>query len=178
MTALLLSMILSQPITTESPEVTLFAQWAQRQLLSVNVAQGGFEVRQRERVFRLQDDDFADAFSLVPEAHQMAVLAHDSFIIGKRFQIAGLVVSCVAPGGLILASLLMSSALLMPLLVAALATAGVGLVLALIALPFMLTAQSKFFAALASHNQGLLELRPPPVVNAGGLTLTLPSLAP
>lgn len=176
MTALLLSMFLSQSAVQplpEPPEVTLFAQWAQRQLLSLNFNAGAFEVRQRERVFRIQDDDFAEAFSLVPEAHRMAVSAHEAFLSGQRFMIAGVVLSGVSLGGVLAASFLTASALFFPLIVGALIASGAGLVLALIAMPFMVTAQSKFLAALASHNHGVLDLRPPRP-NAGGMTLVLP----
>lgn len=176
MTALLLSIILSQPTQSppETPEVTLFAQWAQRQLLSVSVSVGpDFAVQRGARVFRLRDDDFAEAFALVPESRGMAVVARDAFVTGQRLQFVGLLTACLAPAAMLVASL-GPAAFLLPLLVASLVASSVGLALTLIALPFMITAQEKFFAALASHNHGLLELRPPPVVNEGGLTLRLP----
>jgi hypothetical protein len=170
-------MILSQPSpppTPEAPELTLFAQWVQRQLLSVSVSIGpDFAVQRGARVFRIRDDDFTEAFALVPESHGLAVLARDAFVTGQRLQFAGLLTACLAPAALLVASL-GPATLLLPLLVAGLAASSVGLALTLIALPFMITAQQQFFAALASYNHGLLELRPPPVVSAGGLILRLP----
>lgn len=177
MTALLLWMILSQPSpppAPEAPELAIFAQWAQRQLLSVSVSVGpDFAVQRGARVFRIRDDDFPEAFALVPESHGMAVLARDAFVTGQRLQFAGLVTACLAPAALLVASV-GPATLLLPLLVAGLVASGLGLALTLLALPFLITAQEKFFAALASHNHGLLELRPPPVVSTGGLILRLP----
>lgn len=161
----------------EPPEVKAFSEFVGKHLLTINFAQGSFEVRQRERVFRLQDDDFASAFTLVPEALAMAQVAHDDYVMGMRLQIGGLIVVGASLVAILVAPLLPS--LLLPLLIASLIGSGIGLVVTLIALPFMLSAQTKFFAALASYNRGLLDLRPPPPTSAlvplqGGLTFALP----
>lgn len=157
----------------EPPDVKLFAQFVERHLLAVSASNTGFEVRQRERVFRLQDEDFSSAFSLVPEALAQAKVAHDDFLLSSRLQIIGLAVTGAALGVVLVATLVRVAVL--PLLIAGLVASGAGLVLSLIALPFALSAQTKFFSAAAAYNRGLLDLRPsttsPP---GGGLTLSLP----
>jgi hypothetical protein len=193
MSPLLLALLLSQapPLTTppplappsnepitiapaaEPPEVKLFAQFVERHLLTINASGAGFEVRQRERVFRLQDDEFETAFTLVPDALAAARVAHDDFIIASRLQIIGLAVVGAALVATLVATLVRAA--ILPLLIASLIGSGIGLVLSLIALPFAFSAQSKFFSAIASYNHGLLELRPPPQgAPAGGLTLAWP----
>lgn len=157
----------------EPPDVKLFAQFIERHLLAVSATNTGFEVRQRERVFRLQDDEFPTAFTLVPEALAMAKVAHDDFVISSRLQIIGLAVTGAALGVVVIATLVRVA--LLPLLIAGLVASGAGLVLSLIALPFAISAQTRFFSAAAAYNRGLLDLRPslsPPL--GGGLTLALP----
>lgn len=161
----------------EPPEVKAFAEFVGKHLLTINFSQGSFEVRQRERVFRLQDEDFETAFTLVPEALAMAQIAHHDYVVGMRLQIAGLIVVGAALVAVLVAPLV--TAVFLPLLIASLIGSGIGLVVTLIALPFLLSAQSKFFAALASYNRGLLDLRPPPAMSTlvplqGGLTFALP----
>jgi hypothetical protein len=158
---------------TEPPEVKLFAQFVERHLLAINASGSGIEVRQRERVLRLQDDDFETAFTLVPEALADAKVAHADYLTSSRLQVIGL----SATGGALLAVVLSTvlRSVLVPLLVIGLVGSVVGLVLTLIALPFSISAQTKFFSAVATYNRGLLELRPgatPPV--PGGVTLPLP----
>lgn len=156
----------------EPAEVKLFAQFVERHLLAISSSGAGFEVRQRERVFRIQDDDFVTVFSLVPDAVASARVAHDDFVTAQWLQIVGLALA----GGALVATIAstVARALIVPLLVASLIGSGVGLVLALIALPFAISAQTRFFSAIASYNHGLLELRPPPSPVAGGLSFALP----
>ena len=151
----------------------LFAEFVDRHLLAIGASGSSMEVRQRERVFRLQDDDFETAFKLVPEAFASAQQAHSDFLVASRLQIVGLAVVGAALAVTVVSTLV--RVLLVPLLIASLAASGVGLVLSLIALPFALSAQTKFFSAVAGYNRGLLELRPPqnPALG-GGLTLALP----
>ena len=185
---LLLALVLSQaplsvpplaPPTTEAvtagaepAEVKLFAQFVEHHLLAVGTSGAGFEVRQREHVFRLQDDDFETAFALVPEALTLARASHEAFVLGSRLQLIGLVVVCAALVVTVISTLVRTA--ILPLLIASLIGSGVGLVLALVALPFALSAQTKFFSAIATYNRGLLELRPPPSSLGGGLTFALP----
>ncbi|MDP2269922.1 MAG: hypothetical protein Q8N23_18060 [Archangium sp.] len=179
MTALVLALFVSQvpPAAAEPPEVGVFAQWVQRHLLTLHFAGNAAEVHQRERAFRLQDDTFADAFTLVPEARELAVSATAAFRTGTALQSTGLV-SVGAGVGLTLVATLIPS-LLLPLLVVALVMSGAALVLTVIALPFLLNAQSKFLSSVATYNRGLLDLRPPAqpqtssADGSGGLTLTL-----
>ncbi len=158
---------------TEPPEVKLFAEFVDRHLLAIGSSGMGVEVRQRERVFRIQDDDFETAFKLVPDAFVSAQQAHSDFVIASRLQIAGLAVVGAGLVATIVATLV--RAVLLPVLIASLVASGVGLVLSLIAIPFAFSAQSKFFSAVAGYNRGLLDLRPPqnPALG-GGLTLALP----
>lgn len=158
------------PSASEPPEVKLFAQFVERHLLSVNASGAGFEIRQRERVLRLQDDDFETAFTLVPGAFADAKVAHEDFVTASRLQIIGLALTGAALGATVVAVIVRS--IVLPLLVTALIGSAVGLVISLIALPFAISAQTKFFGAIAAYNRGLLDLRPSPL--AGGLTLALP----
>ena len=160
------------PAGAEPAEVKLFAQFVERHLLAINASGAGFEVRQRERVFRIQDDDFESAFSLVPDSLISARVAHDDFVTAQRLQIIGLAVLGAALVATVASTLVRT--LVIPMLVASLIGSGVGLVLSLIALPFAISAQSKFFSSIASYNHGLLELRPPPSPVAGGLSFALP----
>ena len=178
MIAPVFALLLAQAVqpAPEPPEVALFAQWVQRNLLALSMTQGGAEVRQRERVFRLQDENFAEAFTLVPEARSLALGAHEAFVTGGRFQIAGLIAVGAGAAAMVV-GVLGPFAVLLPLLVVGLIGSGVGLVLTLIALPFLLTAQSKFFSAVATYDRGLLDLRPPPAQPpqpSGGLSIPLP----
>ena len=186
--SLLLALVLSQaplsepplaPPTTEAvtpgaepAEVKLFAQFVEHHLLAVGASGAGFEVRQREHVFRLQDDEFETAFALVPEALSLARASHEAFVFSARLQLIGLVVVGAALVATVISTLVRTA--ILPLLVASLIGSGVGLILALVALPFALSAQTKFFSAIATYNRGLLELRPPPSPFGGGLTLALP----
>lgn len=157
------------PSAAEPPEVKLFAQFVERHLISVSANGAGFEIRQRERLFRLQDDEFETAFTLVPGALADARVAHDDFVTASRLQIIGLSLTGAALGATVIATLV--RAIVVPLLVVALVGSVVGLVISLIALPFAISAQTKFFGAVAAYNRGLLDLRPAPPPLAGGLTL-------
>ena len=193
MTLLVLSLLLAQapltvPPSPASPDVTvpeavapgaepadvkLFAQFVDRHLLAVSASGSGFELRQRERVFRLQDDDFPNAFTLVPDALMLARVAHEDFVLSSRLQVIGLAITGGALVAVVLATLVRTA--ILPLLITGLVASGVGLVLSLVALPFALSAQTKFFSAAAMYNRGLLDLRPSALSPlGGGLTLTLP----
>ena len=157
----------------EPADVKLFAQFVERHLLAVSASNTGFEVRQRERVFRLQDDDFPTAFTLVPDALTLARVAHDDFVLSSRLQVIGLASTGGALVAVVLATLVRTA--ILPLLITGLVASGVGLVLSLVALPFALSAQTKFFSAAAAYNRGLLDLRPSALSPlGGGLTLSLP----
>lgn len=165
----------------EPGEVKLFAQFVDRHLLTLDpdMSQGTFRLRQRERVFSFKDDDFADAFKLVPEAHELALKAQENLRMSSIFQIAGL--SAVGAGSaLVLLAPLLASGAFVPLLIAGLVLDLVGLVLVLVALPFAISAQTQFMSAVATYNKGLLDLRPVgespgrPAVPSGGLTIPLP----
>lgn len=163
----------ANPPGLEPPEVKLFADFVGRHLLTLSASNASFEVRQRERVFRLHDDDFETAFTLVPEALTLARSAHENFVISSRLQLVGLILTGAALGVTVVATLVRT--LLFPLLIASLVASGVGLVFALVALPFAIAAQTKFLSALATYNHGLLELRPGArPATGGGLTLALP----
>lgn len=158
----------------EPVEVKLFAQFVERHLLAIGASGAGFEVRKRERVFRIQDDDFETAFSLVPDAFAAAKVAHDDFLTSSRLQMIGLALAGGALAATLVATLVRS--IVLPLLIIGLVGSLVGLVLTLVALPFAVSAQTKFFSSIATYNKGLLELRPPlpSLPLGGGITLALP----
>lgn len=165
--------------TNEPAEVKAFAQFVDRHLLTLDpdMSQGSFRLRQRERVFSFKDDDYPDAFKLVPEAHELARKAQENVRLASVFQIIGL--SAVGAGSaVIVIAPLIASAAFLPLLIAGLVLDLVGLVLVLVALPFAISAQTQFMSAVATYNKGLLDLRPPPDPQlagpGGGLTIPLP----
>ncbi len=168
------------PPPGESSEVKAFARFVDRHLLAFEPDswQGSLHLRQRERVLTVRDDDFTDAFRLVPEAASLAQKAKDNFATSTVLQTIGLSVAGVGLG-LVLVATLFSGALL-PLLVTSLVAELVGLVAVLISVPFQATAMTQFTSAVATHNRGLLELRPasPPSattpIPAAGLVLVLP----
>ncbi|MCU0700037.1 MAG: hypothetical protein MUC96_26310 [Myxococcaceae bacterium] len=168
-----------RPPPNEPPEVAAFASFLDKHLLTFDVDQTtGLKVRQRERLFSLRDDDFADAFRLVPEAFNSAQKAHDAFRLANIFQIVGLSISGLSLAVVVVAPLLISGSAFLPLLAAGLVGSLVALVLVLIAVPFTITANTAFMSAVATYNKGLLELRPMPQGGAGavpqGLQIPLP----
>lgn len=192
MIALLVSALLTQappppPVTPEpavavkaSPsepaEVKAFAQFVDRHLLTLDVdAAQGFKLRQRDRVISLRDDDFAEAFKLIPEAQTMAQRAMESLRTGTVLQIIGLVAIGVGAAVVALSPLVLTAGALIPLLVVGLVLNVAALVLVLIAVPYLMAANNQFTSAMAMYNRGLLELRPVSApVDTGGLTIPLP----
>jgi hypothetical protein len=168
------------PLPGEGSEVKAFAQFVDRHLLAFEPDswQGSLHLRQRERVLTVRDDDFTDAFRLVPEAASLAQKAKDNFAISVVLQTIGLSVAGVGLG-LVLVATLFSSAFL-PLLLTSLVADLVGLAVVLISVPFQATAMTQFTSAVATYNRGLLDLRPPsqalsvPGAPEGGLVLVLP----
>ncbi|MDP3503881.1 MAG: hypothetical protein Q8S33_26320 [Myxococcales bacterium] len=168
-----------KPPADEPAEVKAFAQFVDRHLLTLDpdMSQGALRLRQREHTFSLKDDDFPDAFKLVPEAYGLAQKAQENFRTSSTLQIVGL----AALGGgtaLVLLAPLLASGAFLPLLIAGLVLDLVAMTLVLVALPFSISASTQFTSAVATYNRGLLDLRPMPDapgrVNAGGLTIPLP----
>ncbi len=161
----------------EPAEVKAFAQFVDRHLLTFDpdMTQGALRLRQREHIFTLKDDDFPDAFKLVPEACGLAQKAQDNFRTSSTLQIAGLATLGGGTALLLVAPLLATGAFL-PLLIAGLALDLVAATLVLVALPISISASTQFMSAVATYNRGLLDLRPMregPVSN-GGLSIPLP----
>jgi len=162
----------------EPGEVKAFAQFVDRHLLTLDpdMTQGTFRLRQREHVFSLKDDDFPDAFKLVPEAYGLAQKAQENLRTSATLQISGLA-SVGGGSALLLIAQLLASGAFLPLLIAGLVLNLVGLVLVLVALPFAISASTQFTSAVSTYNRGLLDLRPVPEgpgrVN-GGLSIPLP----
>ncbi len=168
-----------KPPADEPVEVKAFAQFVDRHLLTLDPdqTQGTLRLRQREHAFSLKDDDFPDAFKLVPEAHGLAQKAQENFRTSSTLQIVGL----AALGGgtaLVLVAPLLAAGAFLPLLIAGLVLDLVALTLVLVALPFAVSASTQFTSAVATYNRGLLDLRPMPEgpgrVNGGGVTIPLP----
>jgi hypothetical protein len=168
-----------KPPADEPAEVKAFAQFVDRHLLTLDpdMSQGTLRLRQREHTFSLKDDDFPDAFKLVPEAYGLAQKAQENFRTSSTLQIVGLATLGGGTALLLVAPLLASGAFL-PLLIAGLVLDLVAMTLVLVALPFAISASTQFTSAVATYNRGLLDLRPMPEgpgrVNAGGLTIPLP----
>lgn len=167
-----------KPPADEPVEVKAFAQFVDRHLLTLDPdsTQGTLRLRQREHTFSLKDDDFPDAFKLVPEAYGLAQKAQENFRTSSTLQIVGL----AALGGgtaLVLVAPLLAAGAFLPLLIAGLVLDLVAMTLVLVALPFAISASAQFTSAVATYNRGLLDLRPMPEgpgrVN-GGLTIPLP----
>jgi hypothetical protein len=164
----------------EPAEVKAFAQFVDRHLLTLDPdpSQGAFRLRQRERVFSPKDDDFLDAFKLVPEAYALAQKAQENARLASIFQIAGLSAVGVGSALIVIAPLIGATGIFIPLLVAGLVLDLLGLVAVVIALPMSLSAGTQFLSAVATYNRGLLDLRPPPEPGlappSGGLTIPLP----
>lgn len=164
----------------EPAEVKAFAQFVDRHLLTLDpdASQGAFRLRQRERVFSPKDDDFIEAFKLVPEAYALAQKAQENARLASIFQIVGLSAVGVGSALIVISPLIGAAGLFLPLLVAGLVLDLVGLVAVVIALPMSLSAGTQFLSAVATYNRGLLDLRPPPESGLapaqGGLTIPLP----
>ncbi|MDX2010128.1 MAG: hypothetical protein SFW67_08060 [Myxococcaceae bacterium] len=178
-TTLVPSAEVMRPPPNEPPEVAAFASFLDKHLLTFDIDQTtGLKVRQRERLFSLRDDDFADAFKLVPEAFTSAQKAHEAFRLANIFQIVGLSVSGLSLAVVVLAPLLISGGAFLPLLAAGLIGSLVALVLVVVAVPFAITANTAFMSAVASYNKGLLDLRPMPPGGPGavpqGVQIPLP----
>ncbi|MFO0598789.1 MAG: hypothetical protein U0228_26015 [Myxococcaceae bacterium] len=177
MLALALTLALSQappPLveSTPAPETfTGFADFVDKHLLTLS-ADGS--VRQRTRSFRLSDEDFPSAFSLVPESAVLAQEAQRDFLLARTFDVTSTVLLGASTAAALAATLV--PGVLIPLLAASVVGLGVALVLALIALPLAHAAQAKFLDAISAHNHGLLEFRPasgPELqLQRGGLTVS------
>jgi hypothetical protein len=166
----------TRPPPNEPPEVQAFATFIDRHLLTFDLDQTtGLKVRQRERLFALRDDDFAEAFTLVPDAFTSAQKAHEAYRLANLLQIIGLSVSGVSLAVVVAAPLLVAGGAFLPLLAAGLVGSLVALVLVVIAIPFSMTANTAFLNAVATYNKGLLDLRPVPVGQVPqGVSIPLP----
>ncbi|MBL8923826.1 MAG: hypothetical protein JNJ54_33530 [Myxococcaceae bacterium] len=165
---------------SEPAEVKAFALFVDRHLLTLDpdTSTGSFRLRQRERVFSPRDDDFIDAFKLVPEALALAQKAQENARASTIFQIVGLSAVGVGSALIVIAPVISASGVFIPLLIAGLVLDLLGLVAVVIALPMALSAGTQFLSAVATYNRGLLDLRPPSEPGLapapGGLTVPLP----
>ncbi len=158
------------PPAAEPTEVSRFADFVDAHLLAANATLTTLEVRQGERSFRMQDDDFETAFALVPETVALARSAREGFLLASALQTTGVVALGLALVPIVIAPLVAGAFL--PLLVVGAVAAGVAAIISLIALPIAAAAQERFFAAVARHNHKLLELRPSPAPTLGAQLLT------
>jgi hypothetical protein len=162
----------------EPPEVKAFATFVERHLLTLDTEQAqGFKLRQRERSFTIRDEDFTEAFTLVPEALTLAQRAQDSFRLANIFQIVGLSLSGLSLALVVIAPLVVSGAGFLPLIAVGLVGSLIAVVLTVISVPFSMAASNQFFSAVATYNKGLLDLRPAPaglVPPPQGLSIPLP----
>lgn len=137
-----------------------FAEFVDHRLLVVELEQQGMSLRQRERVVRLSDDDFADLFALVPEAQALALKAQKAYRIGAALQVGGVAVSLGGMTTMVVGTLFFNPLSLSVGIVGGGLAALAGSLLLAIAQPFMLEAAKAFTSAVATYNRGLLDLRP------------------
>ncbi|MGV3623265.1 MAG: hypothetical protein ACO1OB_20765 [Archangium sp.] len=158
MTLLLLVALAQTPVVPvqQSAEVQGFSAFVDRQLLTASISFNSIEVKRRERVFHIQDEDLEEAFKLVPETLPLVRRAREQYQLATALQITGLVFLGAAIVPIVLGIVI--SGALIPLLIVASAMCAVSVVFSLLALPIELAAQEKFFAAVGSYNHGLLRL--------------------
>lgn len=160
MTLLLLVALAQSPQVPQSPEVGAFSAFVDRHLLVANVTFNSLEVKQHDRVFRVEDEDFEEAFKLVPETLALARSGREQYLLSNTLQTIGLVFLGAAVVPIVLTVVL--SGALIPLLIAAAGGFAVSLAFSVMARPIALAAQEKLFSAVGSYNRGLLRLTPPP----------------
>lgn len=150
------------PQVPQSPEVGAFSAFVDRHLLVANVTFNSLEVKQHDRVFRVEDEDFEEAFKLVPETLALALArsGREQYLLSNTLQTIGLVFLGAAVVPIVLTVVL--SGALIPLLIAAAGGFAVSLAFSVMAGPIALAAQEKLFSAVGSYNRGLLRLTPPP----------------
>lgn len=160
MTLLLLVALAQSPQVPQSLEVGAFSAFVDRHLLVANVTFNSLEVKQHDRVFRVEDEDFEEAFKLVPETLALARSGREQYLLSNTLQTIGLVFLGAAVVPIVLTVVL--SGALIPLLIAAAGGFAVSLAFSVMAGPIALAAQEKLFSAVGSYNRGLLRLTPPP----------------
>ncbi len=137
-----------------------FAEFVDRRLLVLELDPQGLSVRQRERVVRITEDEFAEIFQLVPEAQALAVKAQKAFRVGAALQTVGAATNLGGATLLLVGTLMLSP---MSLAIAVIGGGGamlVGCVAMALAQPFLQEAAKTFSSAIAAYNRGLLDLRP------------------
>lgn len=164
------------PSPDEPPEVGQLAQFVSRHLLSVDIGMGGLKVRAADRAWGLGESPAA-AFHLVPEAMHLAESAEHDFAVARVLEVGSLAVTGVALAATLVTTLVARASMVLTVALISLAAMGLALVAAIIALPFELAAQEHFLQAIAIHNRGLLDLRPPRPLAGAGLAPAGPAVA-
>ncbi len=166
--------VATAPPADEPAQVHHFADFVDRHLISLDpdLGKAAIGLRQGERTFSIKDDDFVQAFSLVPEAQAMARKAQEDLRTSTLLQIGALVAVAAGSAALVMVPLL-GAGLMIPLLIAGAVLDLAGVVLLIVGLPFALSANTEFIKALSAYNHGLLKLRPGDS-DGGGLTIPMP----
>jgi hypothetical protein len=164
MLALFAALLLSQS-GPQPDEAASLRNLIDTQLISVSGANGwGATFSRGERKFRLADDDWRTAFTLVPEAQALALSAREASEIGNRLFLIGTLIELgglVGASGLLVASVLVGAVSMTAILAVAFACVGlvlVGAVVSLIAVPHLMRAQEQSYAAVSTYNHGLTKL--------------------
>lgn len=159
---LALALALSQT-AVDSPESV--RQFVDQRLMSFEFAGGwNARVRQGSHSFTLTDENIADAFTLVPEAHALALSMTESYQRGMRVFRVGTAIEMAGAVGalaLLIVSVAGAAIALDVIIGLALGCAGLGLagaVVSLFAIPDLARAQAQQYEVVATYNHGLTRL--------------------
>ena len=164
MLSLLAAVLLSQS-APQADEAASIRSLIDSQLISVSAANGwGATFSRGERKFRLADEDWRTAFTLVPEAQALALSAREASELGNRLFLIGTIIELgglFGASGLLVASVLVGAVSVTAIVVAAFACVGlvlVGAVVSLLAVPHLMRAQEQSYEAVSKYNHGLTKL--------------------
>lgn len=175
---LLLAQAPEVPPPSVAAQPSLSAAFVDKHLLSVEVELfSGLQVRQGERTLRLGEDG-SEFLSLVPDAARLMGAAQHDFAVGRVLNAISLAVAGASLVAVLVASVAGALRALLTVSLVALAACGGALVLAVVAMPFMVAAQREFFEAVSVYNHRLLtlpEATPPAALgpSAGSATVTV-----
>jgi hypothetical protein len=161
--ALALAVVVTQlhpvPVQVEPPEAVAVRSFIDDHLVSIEGFNAPRRVRQGNRTFNVEDDDFPSAFQLVPEAHTLAKSVQENyrsgmrlFLIGTVIELTGAVTAALLP--LIMLSALSPTAVLGIALGAAVVTLA-GLIISFVGLPALVRSQWGMYDLISTYNHGL-----------------------
>lgn len=147
----------AQPSPTGAPTPkTWTIEFADRHLVSLDVGMTGFKLRDSQRTWSL-GDGLAEAFTLIPEAAQLGEKADREYGVTQGLLVASLSVCGVGLLAIALAPVVATTvSAMVTMLGVGLVASLVGLVLALVALPYSAMAQQHALDAVSVFNHGLV----------------------